>query len=214
MPLTAGSTLFCVRRAVEGDRPAQEDFFRRMRPRVQAWVATRLGRRLRVRIDVEDLVQDILLKAFRGLERFRPRDRSALYVWMFRIAEHALADMADYHGAQRRNLDQEVPFEAAAQGRYPDPGDAMRLAETHRKTLEALADLPPRYRAVLRLRLIEGRANATTAEILGVTPNTAAVLHLRALRAWRERLRRLGIEPPGRTRSPGDRLRPGHPRSA
>ena len=121
--------------------------------------------------DAEDAVQDTLLRAWRGRERFE--DRSGLRPWLYRIATNVCLDML--RGRRRRALPFELGPAGAGESPMGDPrpqttwvqpildgmlasedGDPAVVAiarETVRLAfIAALQHLPPRQRAVLILR--------------------------------------------------------------
>jgi len=135
--------------------------------------------------DAEDLVQETLLAAWRGLERFE--GRSSVRAWLYRIATNRCLNAL----RDRSRRPQEVLQTMAAAPEptrwtepvwlepYPDvlledmpdrsPGPAARYEA--RESIElafivALQNLPPRQRAVLVLRDVLGFGTAEVAEML------------------------------------------------
>src|SRR5215218_10061839 len=135
--------------------------------------------------DAEDMVQETLLAAWRGLERYEERD--SLRAWLYRIAtnrcRNALRDRR-----RRPREDPSLPFELPEPTRrgeplwlepYPDalleglaenaPGPEASYETKEAVTLAfvaALQHLPPRQRAVLLLRDVLGFHAAEVAEML------------------------------------------------
>src|SRR6185503_5841830 len=134
--------------------------------------------------DAEDAVQETMVRAWRGLERFE--GRAALKSWLYRIATNVCLDMLN--GKERRirplelgdpgGLDSALTtrgetawLEPIPDGRVlSDGGDPAQLTE-ERETFRlafvaALQHLPPQQRAVLILReVLRWRANEV-AELL------------------------------------------------
>jgi RNA polymerase sigma-70 factor (ECF subfamily) len=133
--------------------------------------------------DAEDAVQETMVRAWRGLDRFE--GRSALKSWLYRIATNVCLDMLN--GKERRirplelgdpgGLDSPLTTRGEASWLEPIPdglvvadGDPAQLVE-ERETLRlafvaALQHLPPQQRAVLILReALRWRANEV-AELL------------------------------------------------
>ncbi|MEV6151155.1 sigma-70 family RNA polymerase sigma factor [Nonomuraea sp. NPDC052129] len=134
--------------------------------------------------EAEDAVQETLVKAWRGLDRYDP-DRAPLRSWLFHIATNVCLDML--RGAQRRaramdlgpagspgpDLGPPLPGHAWIMP-IPDsrvlPADPAELA-VERETVRlafvaALQHLPPRQRAVLILRDVLRWSAAEVAELL------------------------------------------------
>jgi RNA polymerase sigma-70 factor, ECF subfamily len=119
--------------------------------------------------EAEDAVQDTLLRAWRGLDRFE--GRSALRSWLYRIATNVCLDMLKGREHRARPMDlgparepveanlntlpevtwiEPVPDSLVATG--GDPADVAEAHETIRLAfVAALQHLPPRQRAVLIL---------------------------------------------------------------
>ena len=162
--------------------------------------------------DAEDLVQETLLAAWRGLERFE--GRASLRSWLYRIATNRCLNALRDRG--RRPL--ELP---ASEGTAPPPQptrlgepvwlepypdvlleglrDRSQEPDTRYETREAIAlafvaalqRLSPRQRAVLVLRDVLAFRAAEVADILGVTQVSVN----RALQRARQALER--AMPPG-----------------
>jgi RNA polymerase sigma-70 factor (ECF subfamily) len=132
--------------------------------------------------DAEDLLQETLLAAWRGLERFE--GRSSLRAWLYRIATNrclnALRDSERRPPETRRDLPQPTGLgEPLWLEPYPDVmlegvADVAPGPEARYETKEAVAlafvsglqHLPPRQRAVLVLRDVLGFQAAEVAEML------------------------------------------------
>jgi len=126
--------------------------------------------------DAEDAVQDTLVRAWRGIERFE--GRAALRSWLYRIATNVCLDMLKAHRRRARPMDlgpaQEPVLEnlktlpeATWIEPLRDPADVTVERETIRLAfVAALQHLPPRQRAVLILCEVLRWQAAETAELL------------------------------------------------
>ena len=113
--------------------------------------------------DAEDAVQEAFLHAYRALDRFRPDQ--AFGAWLHRIVANAALDLT-----RRRKVREadELPETVASPFRDPAESDDLR-----KKLHDALADLPPRQRAVIVLHDIEGYKHAEIGKTLGIPEGTA-----------------------------------------
>jgi len=134
--------------------------------------------------EAEDAVQEALLRAWRGMDRFD--DRSELSTWLYRIATNVCLDMLK--GRQRRATPMDLgPAQApVAENLHtrpevtwiepipgnliaePDPADALVADESIKLAfIAALQHLPPRQRAALILCEVLNWKAAEVAELLG-----------------------------------------------
>jgi RNA polymerase sigma factor (sigma-70 family) len=88
------STLDLVRSAQAGDESAAETLFRRYRTRLRRWAAGRLPRRLRGRLDTEDIVQDALSRTFARLGTLDPQSGGFFQAYTRRAILNAIRDLA------------------------------------------------------------------------------------------------------------------------
>jgi RNA polymerase sigma-70 factor (ECF subfamily) len=144
-----------------GDRAALHTFYEQYRRRVFSLIARIVGAQ-----DAEELTQEVFLRAFRALGKFR--GEAQLSTWMYRLAINAALSHATRAQARRRHdLGDEVLLALPAEeGPSTDPPLRDRLQV-------ALAVLPAGYRAVLVLHDVEGLQHEEIAEILGCRVGTS-----------------------------------------
>ena len=165
LPVTADTPasdeLALVEACRRGERAAMHAFYERYRRRVFALIARICGAQ-----DAEELSQEVFLRAFRGLEKFR--GDAQLSTWMYRLAVNAALSHATRAQARaRRSVSDEVLEEVAAP--METAGDP-RLRE---RLVAAMEALPPGYRAVLVLHDVEGLQHEEIAQILGCRVGTS-----------------------------------------
>ena len=152
----------------------------------------------------EELVQDTWLALVQGIDRFE--GRSTLRTWLFHVLMYRINER------QRRQMKfRALPFEedhVVDPDRFRDSGDRWaghwaspptswnsvpdeRVAEQEliEQIRTLVDDLPPRQRAVLILRDIEGLPASDVCDVLGITDGSERVLLHRA----RSRIRN-GVE--------------------
>jgi RNA polymerase sigma-70 factor (ECF subfamily) len=126
----------------------------------------------------EDLVSRTFMKFIEALPRIEWQGFS-LGAWLFRAASNALID--HWRSAAVR-LDADVDPETwDLPASQPHPAEAVDLSFDRAKLVEALKHLSPRDQQVLDLRYFAQLEAAEIGNVLGISPNHAAVLVYRAL---------------------------------
>lgn len=142
-------------------------------PALHAWATLRFPKRLRSRLDPDDVVQEVCCRAFLGIGRFDPA-RGEFRGWVFGIANHvvqaALTEFARSPTCTRPAvLDESTRF----LDRVPDEATAIsrRLArdESFRRFLELAVVLDEDERRLLVFRGLEGLSHDDVAKELGVS---------------------------------------------
>ncbi len=132
--------------------------------------------------DAEDLVQDVLLRAFRAYDRFDGRFPRA---WLYTIARNThLSTIHSQRHVEPHDPTTLVEREEGEDGRETSIEGLVR-ADTARELRRAIDSLDPAFREVAQLAMIERRPVQSVAEILGVPYGTVLSRLYRA----RQRLR-------------------------
>ncbi len=186
------STIRLVHAAQSGQRAALDLLFERYLPRVRQVVALRLGRSVRILGDVDDVVQDALMKAFRGLQGFEERSEGTFCNWLSRCAEAAVVDAVRHERARKRGgakvpriseLDPGDLSSSIFAGSEPTPSNVARGKELNEKIERALLSMEPHQRELIILRKLEGMSYAEIGTALGIKKEvTVRVACTRALR--------------------------------
>ena len=170
-----------VRRAQADDKPAFEELVRRHQHRVFA-VA---GGILRRREDVEDIAQQVFVKAYFSLKSFD--QRAAFSTWLYKITVNECWDLLRKRKVRPLVYESDLGEEQARQfgaaeereSGAPDIGDQI-AARQHVEML--LNGLDSRDRMMLILKEVEGFSVEEIAEILELNANTVKVRLFRARR--------------------------------
>lgn len=131
--------------------------------------------------DAADLSQDVFVRAYRGLPRFK-RD-SAFATWLYRIGVNACLNRVAVKRPPTESIDAARHVDLSE----PDPLQQVVQAERVLELRAAIAKLPPKQRATLVLRVYQELTHEEIAQILGTTVGAAkanffhAVGHLRRL---------------------------------
>jgi RNA polymerase sigma-70 factor (ECF subfamily) len=160
-----------VRRARAGDRAAFEDLVRLHFTRIYAFLHRMIGNHE----DAEDLAQETFVRSWRSLEHYR--GEAAFGTWLARIALHLAHDRQRKLGRETLAKPLEsIALETVGASPRAEEADTAEIAgrgELGREVVRALDRLPPKLRAALVLRAIEGRDYGEVSEITGVKPATA-----------------------------------------
>lgn len=143
-----------------GDRGAMRTVYERYHRRVFALTVRIAGSQ-----EAEELTQEVFLKAFRGLDKFR--GDSQLGTWLYRLAVNAALTHVSRSKDKRRAAEEELETVAA-------PAAVVEGDPRVRARLEAaLHSLPAGYRAVIVLHDIEGLQHEEIAEVMGCRVGTS-----------------------------------------
>ncbi len=134
----------------EGDEEAFGEFVRRHTATVHRWMARAVGEQ-----EADDLTQEVFLKAYRGLSRFR--GEAPPRAWLASIADNAVKNRYRARGRFRRIFTGAGEATGASEpvegGRTPE--EDARAAESGRYVTEALKLLPAEFRMPVVLRDLE-----------------------------------------------------------
>ncbi len=161
-----------VRAARAGDRAAYGRLYERFAPMVHGVLMSRVAPDT-----VDDLVQDVFLKAMTELRHLRDDDHFG--GWIAAIARNRAVDQ---HRRTRETQDSDDVAETAS-----TPERSSAQTEAH-AALAALQSLPDAYRETLALRLIEGMSGPEIAARTGLSPDSVRVNLHRGFKLLRERL--------------------------
>lgn len=122
-----------------------------------------VARRVRDAVDVDDVVQEILLRMQRGLGALREEERFG--PWVYQVARSAIVDH------QRAAVKHRVVEQVAADEQPAPVADDERAAEQMIASYIApfLAMLPSPYREALTLTELEGLTQKEAAAMLGIS---------------------------------------------
>jgi RNA polymerase sigma-70 factor (ECF subfamily) len=174
-----------VRLAQSGDELA----FEALVVKYQRRIARHVARYVPIASDVEDVVQEVFIRAFRGLHSFR--GDSAFYTWLYRIATNAA--LTFLRGAPREEqLDDSEderpnPFEPGiSDGETPERTlMASQIADAVR---QGLARMQPELVDALTLFEVEGKSYSDIAQMFDVPVGTVRSRIFRAREALAKRL--------------------------
>ncbi len=171
-----------VEAARSGDVVAWEALYRSVYPRLRAYVVRRAGP-----AEAEDLVNETMARAIRGVGRFR-LGPAGFDGWVFGIARHVVAD--HHRGVARSGRTVEAASQDAVVAVHPAPEDSAMTGVEHMQVRAAFERLGPKERELLELRVVAGLSTEQVADVLGKRPGAVRTAQSRAL----EHLRRIVTE--------------------
>lgn len=172
-------TAVLIAKARAGDTPAGQRLMARLLPVLRRWARHRFPARLRDARDTEDLVQDVLLRAFRRIDSFEHRGEGAFLAYLRQILLNAVKDEARRAGRGPGAL---LSLDERTADAAPSPVERAIGTDRLRKFEEALATLPEEQQQAVVLRVEFGYSYARIADALAKpSPDAARMMVARAL---------------------------------
>jgi RNA polymerase sigma-70 factor (ECF subfamily) len=195
-------TTLLLQLAEQGDQEALGRIFERYHDRLLRIVTFRIDRRVAVRIDPADVVQESYMEALARLPEYLRDPPLPLFVWLRFLTLQRLAMLHRHHlGVQARAANREIslqqPIAAGATsaqlaarllGEDTSPSQAAVEAERRARLQQVLDQMDEVDREILTLRHFEQLTNLETAQVLGLKPTAASNRYVRAIRRLKELL--------------------------
>ena len=160
--MTGGSDARLIAGALEGSEKAFGTLVERYHPMTYSIVRAVLGDR----DDVDDVVQEVFIKVYRGLSRFRREAKFS--TWLYRIARNEAINASKRRTFDARPID-DVVIEAPP-GSRPDENYARQAEQADLD--RHLAQLDENYRTVLELRYMGDKSYAEIGETMDLPIGT------------------------------------------
>ena len=161
-----------VRNAQQGDVHAFEELVERYHGKIYGLTYNMTSNRE----DAEDLTQEVFVKAFEALPRFK--GKSSFYTWIYRIAVNKTINYRKKRNRKRAlsldQFDQEIKTDDV----YHDltsKGSPLRnisLTELQEKLNEALQNLSEKHRTVVVMHDMQGIPHEEIAKVVGASVGT------------------------------------------
>jgi RNA polymerase sigma-70 factor (ECF subfamily) len=179
LPAQADSDESLVRVAQRGHREAFGQLYQRYVPMVHGILLAKLPR-----LEVEDLVHEVFLRALSRLRGLR--DASRFGAWLAAIARNMANDYYREPRTQAEHRDQSFDVEAKAS----PAGQTQAQTREATEILEIIRSLPEAYRETLVLRLVEGMTGPEIAARTGLSHGSVRVNLHRGMQQLRDKLER------------------------
>lgn len=175
-----------VERTLEGDQQAFQQLVERYQGRLFA-VARHYTRNA---VEIEDIVQETFLKAFRRLDTFD--HRSSFYTWVYRIATNTVLDVLKRRGRSPVQAVEDPELLGDAQPRdCPPPAAGLEAKELGEITHRVLGELPEIFSSVLVMREFDEMAYQEIADTLEISIGTVESRLFRARAKFKDKLLKL-----------------------
>jgi len=160
-----------VKRAKLGDTEAYSKLVTQYRGRIYGLLYNMTSHRE----DAEDLVQEVFLKGYQALPKFR--GQSSFYTWIYRIAVNRAINFVRKRkrrqGLSLDDLDSGIEKDPAVIELSNDsPDRKLKLKELQEKLNASLQTLSENHRLVVVLHDIQGVPHHEIAKIMGCSPGT------------------------------------------
>jgi RNA polymerase sigma-70 factor, ECF subfamily len=185
--------------AKRGDEMAIEQLLTRHREALKRMIDMRLDKRVAQRVDVSDIVQEVLVEASRRLQIYLENPAMPFHLWIRQIAKDRIIDAHRRHRVSaKRSVDRERRLEVQGTldastielaGQLLDPELTPAAKATQREMAlqvqACIEQLEDRDRDILLMRHYEQLTNQEVAVTLGLTEPAASMRYLRALKRLR-----------------------------
>jgi RNA polymerase sigma-70 factor (ECF subfamily) len=168
-----------VARAKGGDASALNDLFTRYHRLMIEIARRKLGTRLRLKEEPDDLAQTTFREATRDFASYQYRGEGSLVRWLVQILQNKIRDRAEFYGATKRDLSRERAMEAtptqnleAMPTLEPESKDLsvtvqVQRDENYEHLHRALSELTPEHRQAIALVFFQGMQLREAGEAMG-----------------------------------------------
>lgn len=194
-PQPTDETSRLVDRAQGGDIDALNELFQRYHSTMVEVARRKLGPRLRLKEDPDDLAQTTFREATRDFSQYRYQGEGSLLRWLIQILQNKIRDKAEFYSAGKRDLSRERAMEAKGDGdddgrgpmdfSSPDLTVTQVVARDENFELlrDALVELSEEHRRAITLVFFQGLSLRQAGERMGGRSEDAVRMMLRRAEA-------------------------------
>jgi len=142
-------------------------------------------------VDAEDIVEQVFLKVWQYLGKYKQKKGKYFKAWVFRIAHNLIIDY--YRSSKDRHyeeLNETLPD-------HTNDNDPVYSVESNLNNInlkKALKNLKRPFQDVLVYKFINELSNAEIAQIIGKSEGSIRIIQFRALSALKAELKHMGIK--------------------
>jgi RNA polymerase sigma-70 factor (ECF subfamily) len=175
-----------VERAKAGDASALNDLFARYHQTMVEVARRKIGPKLRMKEDPDDLAQTTFREATRDFSRYEYQGQGSLLRWLVQILQNKIRDKAEFYAAGKRDTAREHSADdddgaGAFDISSPDLSvtQVVQRGEDYQLLREALEDLSPEHRLAITLVFFQGLSLREAGERMGGKSEDAVRMMLR-----------------------------------
>lgn len=192
-------TVELLQRAKSGNDDAINELMDRHRNSLRQLVRMRLDQKIQKRVDVSDVVQDVLVEANRRLQRYIENPVMPFHLWLRQIAKDRIIDAHRRHRVSaKRSVDREqalvaprgydqssIQLASLLGDQRLTPAAAALQQEMAKKVEHAISLLDEKDCEIIVMRHYEHLTNQEIGKVLDLTEPAASMRYLRAIRRLR-----------------------------
>lgn len=192
-------TVELLQQAKTGDDDAINKLMDRHRNSLRQLVRMRLDQKIQKRVDVSDVVQDVLVEANRRLQRYIENPVMPFHLWLRQIAKDRIIDAHRRHRVSaKRSVDREqvlvaprgydqssIQLASLLGDQRLTPAAAALQQEMAKKVEHAISLLDEKDCEIIVMRHYEHLTNQEIGKVLDLTEPAASMRYLRAIRRLR-----------------------------
>ncbi|MFI3328742.1 MAG: RNA polymerase sigma factor [Rikenellaceae bacterium] len=148
--------------SITGDRPAFDALTMRYRDQIKSLLRSRLGNAYNSQ-DVDDLLQDSLIKAFMNLGSYNPK--YTFGQWIFTITKNTFVD---FYRKQHDEKSLDEKFALSPEELSPNPEQSIINSQTRSQIDECIEQLSEQHKTLFTMRFIEELSYEEIAEKLNM----------------------------------------------
>jgi len=186
-------TAALVGAAQQGDAGALNELFARYHQVMVELARRKLGARLRLKEDPDDLAQTTFREATRDFGSYQYQGEGSLLRWLIQILQNKIRDKAEFYSASKRDLSRERTIETPAEAEEENSARALRELSSHDLSVtqvvqrdenfgllrDSLEDLSSEHRRAITLVFFEGLSLREAGERMGGKTEDAVRMMLR-----------------------------------
>jgi len=183
-----------VVRAKAGDADALNELFARHHPLLLDVARRRIGARLRLKEEPDDLAQTTFREATRDFKHYEYRGEGSLLKWLMQILQNKIRDKAEFYSASKRDTSLELSLDPPTDPNRdftPSIEPASDLSVTRQVQRDerfeylrkGLEQLTPEYRRAITLVFFEGLTLREAGQRMGGRTEDALRMMLRRAEA-------------------------------